>query len=502
MGRRRYLIDDPMTFLTKSVNGVLAAAAFFFFVAYPSALLFFPQYLTQEMAPTRDAIPCDFGQYYLGGLTARLGMWDSLYPRINEDAPSPPWIEPKSDLLLPWISNDHGKVQMFPELYQRPLGQPDPTMIAMYPRLDEIRLWYICPPPTALLLIPLTATTLENAAYYLFPILSSMALFGILFYSSRIYRELAGKASYAEIIIILSVVFLSCWGQTHIPHGNVTPILGFLIACTAHSWIKGRQIAVGLTMIPLALFKAIGVTWCPLLLFAPVRWKTLLTLAILTIGLNSATLMLAGPGVYERFFSEVVPLITIPVGHGLASIVFYHFGFVSPVFYIVAGLGLCGILYLGYWKTCRRVGSSQGSAPAILAVLGGAMAVFNLVNLTVHVPYFPMYVLFPFLGWILWEALHAKGFWRVILMGGIVFLLLMNLAEPAINGTLFRLLGEEMALFFRFYLYLPSLYIYGPVFVYIVALYRLFSVRDLPITRGIDSRDSAVTAGQSPPQRQ
>ena len=312
------------------------------------------------------------------------------------------------------------------------------------------------------------------------------AFFGLSFYSSRIYRLLRGGVSYSEgngCYCFGCFSFRVC--TRIISDGNITPVLGYLIAFACYSWMRGRQVGVGMAMIPLILFNRFGPTWCPMLLLRRVQWRTLFTLACLAVILNGLTLYLGGAGVYRQFFIEVAPRLNVPTGIGVTAKIFANFGFYPGIAYSAVSFALCALLYWGYWRALGvRIYSVWRTAVA--ATLAGSMAVFCLLNFSIWLHYFPSYLYFPFLGWILWEGYQATGGWRIAILSWIIGCFICVSSEWIVMGVMFHLFGAEAVDIYRRFAEPAVFTFFGPIFFLIVAFRRLFfmptPVRPAPLS--------------------
>jgi hypothetical protein len=402
--------DHPSSLFSKICVGI---AALWFLLLYPSLNLFFWDHLPQKMRSTHES--CDFSQYYSGAMVARYGLWDCLYPVAS------PEIYGKEPKFKPLIhtplfqesDSRKGNWNFYPQI-----NLPKCSSIA--PRLSELcdqlqgGFHYAYPPPLALLLEPLAFLNYERASDAWFTLMC-FSYFGMGFYASRIFRSLQGGGTKLEgFIAMLPMIptFLSSTMSCTFEIGNVSPLLGFLITLFAYSWIQNRQILLGIGMIPLLLFKGIGLTWCPLFFMRPVKFKTLLTLSLLTLLLNLSFILMAGVGPYQVFFTEIVPKANLSLGVGLQGLILTLLG-VDPKRWIMAlNILLLALLYLGYWRGTVRSGGKIGAVIPI-ATLAGTMAIFCICNPIVwphH--YFVNYLQLPFAGWILWEANRAQGLWK------------------------------------------------------------------------------------------
>jgi len=447
----------------------LILSGVWFLGVYPVLNYFAPRFLPGSLR----VFSCDFGQYYAGATVAKNGIWDALYPIVRPGVyDNPPVFRPVYKTFLFDERKIDGRMGFYPTIAEGVGGEFSPKLLAYCPELAG-SFHFICPPPLPLLLWPLAYFDYDTLENHLWPILSMAALFGLSYFSSRIHRLLRGRASYTEGLIMAALVSFSLFGPLAVSNGNVTPILGCLVAFVAYGWMRGWQIGVGAAMIPLLLFKALGLNWCPLLLLRLIRWKTLLTMVFFTALLNGCLLFWVGTGVYRQYFLEILPKLTAPVGQGMVSEVFRLFGFFPSKVYFLLSLALCLLLYFGYWKGPRAKSNGERRA-VIAATLAGAMAVFCLLNVSVQRAYFFVFLYFPFLGWMSWEARQAVGRWhRVIATGMMVFFVIIPF-NWCIARALFYLCGPKSMEFYHGCISPLSVGVLLPLFFLVVAFRRLF----------------------------
>ena len=451
----------------------LALSGLWFLGIYPALNWICPGRLPWSMAALPATEISDFDQYYAGAVVARYGLWEHLYPVPKEEIyHSPPHFEPKWKTRFFNPDKINGVQCYYPAVADMKVSTYAPEVLAICPKL-AISPHYMYPPPLALLLGPLAFLSLETAATKVWPTLLMFALFGVSYLSSRMHRFLHGKASYAEGLIILAGLFFSLQAAPAFQHpiwlGNVTPLLSFLIALAAYAWMRGWQVAVGAAMIPLVLFKSIGLTWCPLLLLRRIQWRTLCTLAALTVGLNGAVLWLGGSKVYGTYFQDILPKAAVPVGTGMVYWLFQWFGVYPQKLFLVCTVLLLAMLYVGYWRSR----SGARSAAAIPATLAGTLAVFCMLNFSVWPSYFSNYLYFPFLGWILWEGSQAKGPWRTAIYGGAAIAFALLSFDGTVQSALLRLFGKHENSF-CIVTYSLGYSIVFPLFVLALAYRRFF----------------------------
>lgn len=368
----------------------------------------------------RDKLPesyrlggSDFGQYYSGALVARHGLWDQLYP-IPKNIVYEKNIDFQPEFKIPFLRSDTQNIKENWSYYgsvASPANSDISQSITNFcPRLQND--WrYIYPPPLAVLLWPLGFFDYKTASNIWFMFMTT-SLFGIGYFASLIYRELTHKITHLEGCIMLSpviVTMLASNASTALNPGNSTPLLGFFISLVSYAWITNRQVAIAFGMIPLLLFKGIGLSWCPLLLIKPIKWKTIITLSLLTLIINGITVSYGGLLPYKTFFSEIIPKANVPLGYGLQWRLLYMFGLDTKWFFTTLSLLLFAIIYWGYLRRFLLRDTPPHSNELTIASISGLMSIFFLCNPVVWPHYYMTYIFLPFSGWILWERTQARG---------------------------------------------------------------------------------------------
>jgi len=366
-----------------------------------------------KMRSTHES--CDFSQYYSGALVAHYRLWDVLYPvgskEVFEGEPSfVPLI--RSPLYKASYSRK-GMWNFYPQICSPEYSAVAPKLLELCDKLqDGYR--YAYPPPLALLLQPLALMNYKNAANIWFTLMC-FSYFGISLYASRIFHELQGQTSYTEgLVALLPIIptLLSSTMSTTFSIGNVSPLLGFLITWVTYSWYHNRQLSMGLGMVPLLLFKGIGLSWCPLLIIKPTRITTLVTLFTMTLALNVTVICLAGTLPYHIYFAEILPKVNLSLGVGLQGLLMTVLGIDAKRPIMLLSILLLGSLYTGYYKGMQS-SDIKSQRLVTISTLAGTMATFCVCNPIVwphH--YFCNYLQLPFAGWIVWEANQARGIWK------------------------------------------------------------------------------------------
>lgn len=365
----------------------------------------------------------DFGQYYAGAVAAKHGLWNQLYPTpkktIYDNIPD---FQP--EFKIPFITLDTQTLKnnwsYFGSLASPLNSDVSQDILNISPRLQSD--WhFIYPPPLAVLLYPLGFIDYKTASNVWFMIMT-ISLFGIGYFATLIYRKLNHENSYAEGCILLSPVIITLLGNnasTTLDLGNSTPILGFLITFVSYAWITNRQAAIAFGMIPLLLLKGVGLSWCPLLLIKPIKWRTIITLTLLTLIINGIAINYGGLSPYKIFFTEIIPKSNIALGNGLQGLLLSFFGVNIKWLFSVFSLFLSAIIYWGLWRQSVTHNSLLPNE-MIIASISGTMCIFFLCNPVVWPHYYMIYIFLPFSGWILMERRQALGINKKIIDGVIL----------------------------------------------------------------------------------
>lgn len=239
----------------------------------------------------------DFPQYYMGGLIALDGAWDSLYPIPNPGDTENPGIIAHSKMRDGYAKLAHAT------------NMAGPTV-------------YIQPPPTALLLMPLALLPSDVCAF-VWLLLLCFAAWGIGLQAAAIHEACAAAtgpphhaisgqiickapgASRASGLLILFVCLsplTNCW----ISSGNMSAIVGWLIGVAALSLIRRNDVTGAA-----AIFVGAAAKYAPLVLvplwIAMRRWRALLLCSAMALVLLVASLAIMGTGPYRTFARDILP---------------------------------------------------------------------------------------------------------------------------------------------------------------------------------------------------
>lgn len=460
----------------------LATSAVWLLCIYPLLNYFAWDHLSSRARSSGS----DFSQYYSGALAVRFGMKECLYPQPNMSLYSaPPVFRPlvSTPLFNPTTDSSRmGNWAFYPQIADPNASLVAPKLTAKCHELQD-DYHYIYPPPLALLLVPLSLLDYDTACRAVWFPLMCASLFGISYYSSKICSLLFSKPTYIEgVSALLPAVptwLMSGLGTT-LYVGNVSPLIGFLIAIVAYSLATNRQTLIACGIIPLILFKGIGLTWCPLLIMGGMKKKAICLMVLLTLALNALAVYMGGPGLYQTFFRDILPKASIPLGIGIPGMLMRILGVDAGVIPTIIKLGLLSTIYYYHHRACeKRFDRKLVTLTTIIAT----MAVFNLLNPVVWPHYFTCYLILPFAPWIIREIMISKGRTKVLLtvimlttvLGWLDSLFLVK--ESLLVGTLSRLnlyfpmvdLGRKTLSMISFYV-IPNAV---TVLILILALRRL-----------------------------
>jgi hypothetical protein len=227
----------------------------------------------------------DYPQYYMGGLVARHGAWEALYPIPNPDSETNPGFAENSEL------------------------RPRYRELARRAGVEENAVRYMQPPPLALLLAPWSLLPYE-LSFYLWIALLTLAAWGIGLQAAKILTLSLGRETrWAGLIVLL--VCVSPQAHRWVRVGNMSVLLGWLIGYATlelvrrDGWRGAAAVVVG------------GVAKYAILVLGPLhlvmrRWRTIAWGVAIAAILLSASLVIMprGPdGPYNVFFRDLAPTL-------------------------------------------------------------------------------------------------------------------------------------------------------------------------------------------------
>ncbi|MBC8106378.1 MAG: DUF2029 domain-containing protein [Anaerolineae bacterium] len=399
------------------------------------------QYDRQHLPQTQD-----FDQYYMGGVIARHGAWTDLYP-IPRAGMNPG--EPENSTMRPRYAE-----------------------LARQYGFDELGggTRYMQPPPFALLLVPLTFLPIR-IAHALWIVLLCFATWGIARQSARAYALCAGRIDFVPGLIILFIcVSLQAHRWTRV--GNMSAMIGWLVGYIGLSIASDRQgVRPAIAMVIAGLAKYVSAIFVPIHVAAR-HWRTL----IWTLAIGSAfvllTLPITGVQPYRTFATEIAPTLGRPVirDQNVSVTAFLHrvldVDVLPPSALVglrVARLVLLLIILVALFSKPFTVWRIPARACAASVAMLCWLLMFSPILWEHYFAY-----LAPFYGWMIFEALHARGRAALLISPAVAVALLLAWFPQKVFGA--RHVTEPI----------NSFLLWSIVLMMTVALWRMFR-RD-PVT--------------------
>jgi hypothetical protein len=347
----------------------------------------------------------DFPQYYMGGVMARLGEFDSLYPFPKPGGLRNPGFIEDSDM----------KPRYAAEAEKRGVGQ-------------QVR--YMQPPPFALLLIPLSFLTYTQG-YFVWTIAMMLCTWWIALQASAVYRACLGRVTHGAGILTL-LVATSPAAHRWIRVQNMSPLIGALIGAALLGLLRKTpaRVAVATWLGGIAKY-ATGVL---LPLFIVMRaWRALIWLIAISVLSLIVSLWIMTWQPFDEYLHKIAPTLkntnTLVANQAIQ-------GFVARAIHgtaetqrieeleaklagapllppeaklaITSAQVLVLLLILGlmfsYW---RRGGHFWIEHPPLMIAAASALICWLLIFSPMYWEHYTAYVA-PLFGWALWEATRSK----------------------------------------------------------------------------------------------
>jgi hypothetical protein len=227
----------------------------------------------------------DYPQYYMGGLVARLGLWDSLYPIPDPDASTNPGFVGNSEL------------------------RPRYKQLADEVGVGEYAVRFMQPPPLALMLVPLSLLPFR-AGFYLWMALLVLATWGIGRQAGRIYEMSSGRDRNASRVpgILMLAICLSPLAHRWVSVANMSVLVGWLIGFVALELVR-RDGAPGAAAMVVGTFAKYAVLVLAPLHLAMRRWRTIAWCFVLGFALLGLSLLVMKLEPYRVFARDIAPIL-------------------------------------------------------------------------------------------------------------------------------------------------------------------------------------------------
>lgn len=401
----------------RSFNRLCCAAAFaWLVVAVP---------LTFKVRPVMYH---DFGQFYMGGVIARHGAWNSLYPIPLADSPYNPGLRDDSDM--------------------RPVYQAYAERTGVG---NDVR--FIQPPPDALLFSPLAGMAYQKdgrpgPAFWFWVMLSCSCAWGVAVLAGKFYELAAGEPSRASGVVTLLVGFsLLTYGTLRAL--NLEAPIALLLGLTTLELLRRDGINGASSLVLGAFLKYATLILLPLAI-AMRRWRTIGWTALLIAGALGGSRLIMGSGPF-REYARIFPLLARPYesdpNQSLIGFLLRVTHRIPPLprglsmgVQIAGGVTLIGLCLLIFRRFRIATRFSPPAVFAAAASLIGWMLIFNpLVWNKYHL------FMCPFWGWLVWEARQSK--WRMVVVGLAIAVvagpwrLVREIPEPFNSRMLWAVMG-------------------------------------------------------------
>jgi hypothetical protein len=333
----------------------------------------------------------DLSSLYIGGLVAKQGTWNALYP-----IPS-------------------GEVRYF--IGEKGQSAPNPLFVTIAAERGVKELSpYINPPWQAVVLMPLGWLSFRQAQWAVLAI-NILCMWGVSVAAGRGYELCAGRRSWTAGFITL-LVACSLLAYRSIRVQNVSPAVAFCIALTVWDMmgrIDRSGFFGGLAMAWGAILKVATVALLPLAL-AMRRWRLMGWAAGLLVLASLITWQMAGAVTFREFFGSVAPTLgrstTILGNKSLQGFLLRITGQAPLGPALSTGFHALQLacLALVLWLLLRR--RPQGwraywSIPAHVFAAAVALVAWLLIFGPFCLEHYLTY-LCPFWGWLIWEGTRSR----------------------------------------------------------------------------------------------
>jgi hypothetical protein len=350
----------------------------------------------------------DFPQYYMGGVVAREGAWDSMYPIPNPGSHTNPGFVGNSEL------------------------RPGYRALALSHGVTEESVRYMQPPPLALLLVPLALLPVK-LSHFLWVLLLVLAAWGIGRQAGIILEMSLGCATRGSGLMIL-LVCCSLQAIRWVSVGNMSVLIGWLIGLSVIELVKrdGPRGAIAMSLGTLSKYA--------LLVLGPLqiamrRWRTIAWEIGITVAIVGIAFAVMGSAPFQTFAHEIAPTLgrtsTVPENSGIYIFLMRLRGVEDDAllpslwrngFRALEAVSLAAILALVLLRT-RKFWEAPHRVFAAAAALLSWLLLFSPIFWEHYQAY-----LAPLWGWLAFEAMRSRT--RAI-VAAVAILLAMYPRVPA-----------------------------------------------------------------------
>jgi hypothetical protein len=329
----------------------------------------------------------DSGQYYMGGLVARLGEWNALYPIPH---PGNPY-------------NAGGRVgsSMNPE-YRR---------LAFAQGVGDANR-FIQPPPIALAFVPLSGLPFRDAQWIWF-LLMALCCWGVAVQAGRFFELALGHPSRTSGVLTI-LVATSPLVYRVIFLGQISPLVALLLGAAVLGLLKDRTLGIAATLASATLMKYVGLSLLPLLI-AMSRWREVVWLGAMLCSVMLMAVGVMGSAPFRVFVNDIAPTLgrsdVWPGNQALSAFLLRSTGQEGLVLPPGLELGvrvLQGAVLLVIGVLVFRRGRAFWSEPPNVFAGAAALLLWTLIFSPLFWEHYFIY-LCPFWGWLAWETRHTRA---------------------------------------------------------------------------------------------
>ena len=324
----------------------------------------------------------DFAQFYMGGLIARHHAWDALYP-----------IPKPQSVNSPGESRDSDMWPRYADLATQ-AGVP----------ADSTR--FIQPPPFALFMEPF-ARLKYALAKQAWKLLSVLCVWGVAIQGGFIVRRCAQRQTRLSGITAMLIAMSPLTLDT-LRILNVTPLISLIMGWAILGLLQKHAEGGAVALVLGAASKYATVVMLPLYV-AMRRWRALIVMAVVGMGIIGGSIAIMGTGPLRIFFHDMAPTFgrvhTDPWNRSLGALLMQVTHASAPLHgllqWIVQGAQWVCLLAIMAAIFTRKL-SDWRHPPTVLAGAAALLSWFLIFSPIVWDHYF-MYFM-PLWGWLLWEA--------------------------------------------------------------------------------------------------
>jgi hypothetical protein len=266
------------------------------------------------------------------------------------------------------------------------------------------------------------------------------------------------------MIILFICVSLQAHRWTRV--GNMSAMIGWLVGYIGLSIASDRQgVRPAIAMLISGLAKYISAIFLPLQIAAR-HWRTLIWTLAISAAFMLISLIFTGVAPYRTFATEIAPTLSRPVlrDQNVSLVAFAHrvlrvdpLPHAAQVGLKAAQLGLLILIIFALARKPFHDWRSPANACAACVALIGWLLIFSPILWEHYFAY-----LAPFYGWLIFEALHARGRAALLIGPTVAIALLLAWFPQKVFGS--RHIAEPI----------NSFLLWSVILMMIVALWRMF----------------------------